>query len=60
MPKKTPSAAPPSPAAAEGLPHPDSVIETVEMVSPKGNKYTILKTTETDATDRRPKPKKKK
>lgn len=51
MPKKTKS--PPAPPAAEGLPHPDSVVGSVEMVSPKGNKYTILKTTETDAKDPR-------
>lgn len=42
------------PPAAEGLPDPASVVESVEFVSLKGNKYTILKTTETDATDRKP------
>ena len=39
----------------EGLPSAESIVETREFVSPKGRKYTILKTTETDETDK-PKP----
>lgn len=42
----------------EGLPHPDSVVGTEEFVSPKGRKYTILKTNEVDATDKPRKPRK--
>lgn len=42
---------------AEGLPHPDTVVEKKEFESPKGRKYTILRTTETDETDKeRPSP----
>ena len=44
------------PDRREGLPNPDSIVETKEFVSPKGRKYTILRTTETDATDKLPKP----
>lgn len=40
----------------EGLPNPASVIGEQTLVSPKGRKYTILKTMETDAYD---KPKRK-
>jgi hypothetical protein len=49
--KKKPPSRPAS--QEEGLPHPDSVLEAKEFVSPKGRKYTILKTTEKDATDKR-------
>jgi hypothetical protein len=34
-----------------GMPAADSVTETTEFTSPQGAKYTILKTTETDAYD---------
>ena len=34
-----------------GLPAPDSVIDTVDFVSPKGDHYKILRTTETDEYD---------
>ena len=40
------------------MPHPDSVVEVKEFVSPKGRRYRILKTTETDATDATGKPQK--
>jgi hypothetical protein len=33
------------------MPAPDHVIGTTDFVSPQGAKYTILKTTETDAYD---------
>lgn len=36
----------------EGMPNPDTVVETREFVSPKGRKYTFLKTAQTDATDK--------
>lgn len=36
---------------APGMPALDSVQEVVDFVSPKGRKYKILKTTETDAYD---------
>lgn len=36
---------------ATGMPALDSVTETADFVSPQGAKYTILKTTETDAYD---------
>ncbi len=34
-----------------GMPAADNVTETTEFTSPHGAKYTILKTTETDAYD---------
>jgi hypothetical protein len=37
----------------EGLPNPASVIGEQTLVSPKGRKYTILKTTEVDAYEKR-------
>ena len=40
----------------EGMPNPESVIEVKAFVSPTGKKYKILKTTETDATDKKRKP----
>jgi len=42
-----------------GMPAQDSVRKVVDFVSPKGAKYQILKTTETDAYDQLPPPKKK-
>jgi hypothetical protein len=48
--------APPPPPQQEGLPNPDSVVEVKEFVSPKGRKYTILKTTEFNVTRKRRKP----
>lgn len=36
---------------AAGMPALNNVAETAEFVSPTGAKYTILKTTETDAYD---------
>ena len=51
--KKKPDDLVPQP---EGLPNPDSVTEVKDFVSPKGMKYKILKTTETDATDKKRKP----
>ena len=37
-----------------GLPDPASVVATTSFVSPKGRRYVILKTTETDAYDESP------
>lgn len=42
-----------------GMPASDSVREVVDFQSPQGVKYKILKTTETDAYDQLPAPKKK-
>jgi hypothetical protein len=42
----------PAPAAQEGLPNPASVVGEKTLISPTGRKYTILKTTEVDASDR--------
>lgn len=42
------------PERQEGLPNPDSIVEVKEFVSPKGRTYTILRTTEADATDKLP------
>jgi hypothetical protein len=39
------------PQLRPGMPAPDSVAESTEFTSPQGAKYTILKTTETDAYD---------
>lgn len=39
---------------ATGMPALDSVKEVVDFVSPQGDKYKILKTTETDAYDPAP------
>jgi hypothetical protein len=39
------------PQPPHGMPAADHVIETTDFVSPQGAKYTILKTTETDAYD---------
>ena len=36
----------------EGLPNPASVVGKQTFVSPTGRKYTILKTTEVDASDK--------
>jgi hypothetical protein len=44
-------------AAQEGCPNPASVIEKKSFTSPAGRKYTIIKTTERDATDPLPKEK---
>lgn len=44
------------PPKKEGLPSPASVVQVVEFVSPKGRKYQIIETTETDATDAPPRP----
>lgn len=41
----------PSGAPAEGMPNPESVVAEATLVSPGGNKYRILKTTERDETD---------
>ena len=38
----------------EGLPNPASIVEERIFVSPKGQQYRILKTTERDATDQPP------
>ena len=43
---------PPPEKQKEGEPNPESVVSTQEFVSPKGRKYTILRTTETDETDK--------
>ena len=40
-----------APARAPGLPDPRSVIEEKTFTSPKGNRYRILRTTETDPYD---------
>ena len=53
--KKVPN---PPPNQMEGLPNPDSIVDVKAFVSPKGRKYTILKTTEVDATDKLRKPRK--
>ena len=42
----------PQKPAKEGLPDPKSVTRTETFVSPKGARYTILKTTEQDETDK--------
>jgi hypothetical protein len=42
-----------------GMPASDSVRKVVDFRSPQGVKYKILKTTETDAYDQLPPPKKK-
>lgn len=42
-----------TPDPDEGLPSPEHVLEVKEFSSPKGRKYQILKTNETDATDKR-------
>jgi len=39
------------PQLAPGMPALDSVQEVVDFESPQGDKYKILKTTETDAYD---------
>jgi hypothetical protein len=39
------------PQLRPGMPAAGSVTETTDFVSPQGAKYTILKTTETDAYD---------
>ena len=39
--------------APEGLPNPASVVGEQTFVSPTGRKYTILKTNEVDASDKR-------
>lgn len=39
------------PQLRPGMPAPDTVEEVSEFVSPQGDKYKILKTTETDAYD---------
>ena len=39
--------------APEGLPNPASVVGEQTFVSPTGRKYTILKTTEVDASNKR-------
>lgn len=39
--------------APEGLPNPASVVGEQTFISPTGRKYTILKTTEVDASDKR-------
>ena len=39
------------PQPPPGMPAADHVTETTNFVSPQGDKYTILKTTETDAYD---------
>ena len=36
------------------IPAPESVRETLEFVSPKGNRYTILRTNELDGYEERP------
>jgi len=41
-----------APLARPGMPSPDSVREIVEKVTPKGRRFQILKTTETDSYDR--------
>ena len=38
----------------EGLPNSESIVEEHIFVSPRGQKYRILKTTERDATDQPP------
>ena len=45
---------PPETAASHpaGLPDPDSVISEEVLTSPKGRRYRVLRTTETDAYDR--------
>lgn len=42
-----------------GMPAKDSIREVVDFVSPQNTRYKILKTTETDAYDPVPKPRKK-
>lgn len=42
-----------------GMPAQDNIRKVVDFVSPQGNKYQILKTTESDAYDQIPEPKKK-
>lgn len=44
--------APPPEQQKEGEPNPESVVSSQEFVSPKGRKYTILRTNETDETDK--------
>lgn len=40
--------------AQEGLPNSESIVEEHIFISPKGQQYRILKTTERDATDQPP------
>lgn len=42
-----------------GMPAKDNIRKTVDFISPQGNKYQILKTTESDAYDQIPEPKKR-
>jgi hypothetical protein len=48
--------APGSPARP-GLPAPESIVSETEFTSPKGAKYRIIKTTETDPYDKPKRPK---
>ena len=62
MPRREPDAeqgvgdeeTPPETAASRpaGLPNPGSVVSEEEFTSPKGQRYRVLRTTETDAYDR--------
>ena len=40
--------------AQEGLPNSESIVEEHIFISPKGQQYRILKTTERDTTDQPP------
>jgi hypothetical protein len=48
------------PPLRSGLPAPESIISKTEFTSPKGTKYRIIKTTETDPYDEPKRPKKSK
>ena len=48
---ENPPAPPPSPSAAEQerpVPDPDSIVSEKTMTSPKGTRYRVIETTETD------------
>jgi hypothetical protein len=47
----------PQPPPQSGLPAPESIVSEAEFVSPKGAKYRIIKTSETDPYDKPEKPK---
>lgn len=43
------------PAKRAAVPPPEAVVEKLEFVSPKGNRYTILRTNEVDGYEEPPK-----
>jgi hypothetical protein len=47
----------PEPTPRSGLPAPESIVSETEFTSPKGAKYLIIKTRETDPYDKPKRPK---